>query len=289
MLKTIHLTGKFHKGSPCVALLGGFDGMHVGHKKLLEKAKAYGLPIGVMSLVGCKGNESLFTSEERANFFVGLGADFIFEASFSQIKDRSAEEFLQTLEKEFSPKVFICGDDFRFGKDALGDTKWLKRATQVSVQVEKLVKKNGEKVSATRIKSCLQQGDVKRANELLGERFFLIGEVFAERQVGRTIGFPTANVLYPADKFALKKGVYETRVVINGVEYKGITNFGHRPTFENNDVLTETYLDGFDGDLYGKKIKISFVRYLREIKKFDDATALKAQLTEDIRRVREND
>ena len=289
MLKTVHLTGQFHKGLPCVMLLGGFDGLHVGHRKLMDCAKGYGLPIGVMSIVGCKGKESLFTPIERENCFAGAGADFVFALPFAEIKDMSAEEFLRLLEDEFAPKAFLCGDDFRFGKEASGDIKMLKRTAHVSVEVEKLVKIDGEKVSSTRIKEYVASGGVEKANALLGERFFLIGDVFQDRQVGRTIGFPTANVLYPTDKYPLKKGVYETRVVVNGAEYKGITNFGHRPTFENESVLTETYLDGFDGDLYGKKLKVEFVRFLRDIQKFDDAAGLKKQLTEDIRRVREND
>ena len=114
----------------------------------------------------------------------------------------------------------------------------------------------------------------------------MIGEVFKDRQVGRTIGFPTANVLYPQEKFPLKKGVYETKVEYNGVVYKGITNYGARPTFGNENVLTETYLDGFGGDLYGETLKIRFVRFLREIQKFESVELLKQQLEKDIKKVR---
>jgi riboflavin kinase/FMN adenylyltransferase len=103
------------------------------------------------------------------------------------------------------------------------------------------------------------------------------------------MGFPTANILYPQEKFPLKQGVYETCVTVDGVRYKGITNYGARPTFDNACVLTETYLDGFHGDLYGKALKVEFVRFLREITRFADMQALKQQLETDIRRVRNND
>jgi riboflavin kinase/FMN adenylyltransferase len=107
--------------------------------------------------------------------------------------------------------------------------------------------------------------------------------------VGRTIGFPTANILYPQDKFPLKQGVYETRVAVDGKTYKGITNYGARPTFDNDRIITETYLDGFNGDLYGKVLKVEFVRYLRDITRFDSVETLKNQLTKDIERVRKDD
>jgi riboflavin kinase/FMN adenylyltransferase len=147
----------------------------------------------------------------------------------------------------------------------------------------------GEKVSSRSIKKHLTEGEVAQANVLLGERFFLLGEVIKDRGVGRTIGFPTANILYPQDKFPLKQGVYESRVTVDGISYKGITNYGARPTFDNERVITETYLDGFDGDLYGKTLKVEFVRYLRDITRFDSVETLKRQLTKDIERVRNYD
>ena len=162
----------------------------------------------------------------------------------------------------------------------------IETAMQVRVEILPLVEKNGEKVSSRSIKSLLQSGRVEEANELLQESYFVCGEVIADRQVGRTIGFPTANVLYPKEKFPIKTGVYETRVTLNGVTYKGITNYGARPTFGDEKTLTETYLDGFDGDLYGKIIKVEFVRFLRPIQKFNGAEALKAQLQKDIDCVR---
>ena len=103
------------------------------------------------------------------------------------------------------------------------------------------------------------------------------------------MGFPTANVLYPEEKFPLKEGVYEARTEVEDREYKCIANFGSRPTFGDERVLTETYLDGFSGDLYGRTIEVRFIRYLRGVKKFDGADALKRQLESDIRRVRQGD
>lgn len=286
MLKTVWLTEKKDVKKGSIMLLGGFDGLHVGHRRLLSCAKAEKLPVGLMTIVGGKTDGSLFTFEERERIFKESGADFVFELPFAEIRNLTPEAFLKILTEAFAPKMFVCGEDFRFGLGATGTPEILKQATHVRVEVLPLVEMCGEKVSSRTIKKLLAEGEIAKANALLGECFFLLGEVVKDRQVGRTIGFPTANILYPQEKFPLKKGVYETYAVLEGKTHKGITNYGARPTFDNDSVLTETYLDGFSGDLYGKKLEIRFVRYLRDIRKFDGAEALRAQLQEDIRKVR---
>ena len=288
MLKTVWLTEQPNNEKGVAMLLGGFDGLHAGHRKLLSRAKNSGCSVGLMTIVGGK-EKGLFTFAEREEIFKEAGADFVFELPFEEIKNLSPQEFLQLLEKEFSPKLFVCGEDFRFGANASGTAKTIKTDTQVCVEVLPLLEIAGEKVSSTTIKALLKEGRVEMANELLAHNFFLIGKVYEDRKVGRTIGFPTANIPYPEGKFPLKIGVYETRVFVDGKTYKGITNYGARPTFEENTVVTETYLDGFSGDLYGKELKVEFVRYLRDVVKFDSVEKLKDQLTKDIKRVKEHD
>lgn len=287
MLKTVWFTKKnIEEGT--TLLLGGFDGLHMGHRQLLSCAKKHPHPIGVMTIFGGKG-DCIFTKEEREFVFQRAGVDFVFELSFSKIKDLTPKAFLEVLQAQLFPKMLICGEDFRFGAGAQGDPATLQAIEDISTKVLPLLELDGKKVSSYAIKNCLENGDILQANALLGERFFLIGEVVRDRQVGRTLGFPTANILYPQDKFSLKKGVYETRVTVDGREYKGITNYGARPTFDNETVFTETYLDGYQGELYGRRLQVEFVRYLREITKFDSVEGLKAQLQEDVRRIREND
>ena len=270
-------------------LLGGFDGLHVGHKQLVARAKTFGLPIGIMSITGGKGERNLFTEKEREYIFRTNGIDFLFVLPFAEIKDMSPVEFVGLLQAQFHVQAFVCGDDFRFGKQAKGTPETLKDATQVCVEVEKLLKIDGEKASATLVKTALKSGEVEKASRILGESFFLVGEVEKGRSVGKTLGFPTANVAYPNEKFAVKQGVYQTEVWVDGKRYNAITNYGARPTFDNEEVLTETYLDGFDGDLYGKTIEIRFVRFMRDVQKFSSGQELKAQLQKDINEVRTND
>ena len=288
MLNVVRLTENWIEGAPCVLALGGFDGLHVGHREVVARAKAFSLPVGIMTIVGGKG-KGLFTLPERRDIFLRAGADFALELDFEKIKTMTADEFARALTERFCVSAFVCGEDFRFGAGAQGNAESLKRATHVRVERLALCELDGEKVSSSLVKGRLALGEVERANELLGESYFLLGEVVSGRKVGRTIGFPTANVAYSQDKFPLRFGVYETRIAVEGKEYKGITNFGARPTFDDESVWTESYLDGFSGDLYGKKICVKFVKYLRGIKRFEGAEALRGQLLEDIGRIRTND
>ncbi len=265
-------------------LLGGFDGLHIGHRRLLSHAKASGFSVGVMSIIGGKDG-NLFTFAERERIFQENGADFMIELPFEEIKALTPQQFIGKLTSEFDVRLFVCGEDFRFGAGAAGTPETLK-AMQIPVETLSLVCIDGEKISSRTVKQRLKTGDIEGVNALLGEEFFLLGRVERDRQVGRTIGFPTANIPYPAEKFPLKIGVYETRVTVDGKEYKGITNYGARPTFDNEKVVTETHLDGFSGDLYGRELCVRFVKFLREVKKFNGADELKAQLEEDIRRIR---
>lgn len=285
MLKTVWLTDN-KKTNGIAMLLGGFDGLHIGHRRLLSRAKESGLSVGLMTIVGGK-EDALFTFEEREEIFKAAGVDFVFELSFAEIKDLTPAEFLELLQKEFLPSLYICGEDFRFGAKAAGTPKMIEELTHVRGEVLPLVEYAGQKISSTTVKKLLTNGNVEDAALLLGEEFFVIGTVVKDRQVGRTLGFPTANIVYPMGKYPLKIGVYETQVEVGGRTYKGITNYGARPTFDNDRVITETYLNGFSGDLYGRRLKVKFIRFLREVQRFDSVEQLKEQLTKDIRQVRD--
>ena len=287
MLKTIVLR-QFDNSLPCVILLGGFDGLHLGHRQLVARAKNFGLPIGIMTIEDCKSTGNLFTVSEREEIFKSAGIDFVLEMPFLKIKDLSPQEFINLLKKDRTVKAFVCGTDFRFGAGAKGTPETILELGE-KVIVEELLFENGEKIGASLIKSLLANGEVAQAKKLLGHAFFLEGQVQEDRKIGRTIGFPTANIRYPKGKFPIKSGVYETSAIIDGVSYKGITNYGARPTFLDEEIWTETHFISYMGDLYGKKIKIEFERFLREIKKFDSAEELKSQLIKDVRSVTEND
>jgi riboflavin kinase/FMN adenylyltransferase len=267
-----------------VVTLGGFDGAHIGHKILIERAKATKRTVGMMTISGGKEGKSLFTDEEKESIFRALGVDFVLALEFDKIKGLTPEEFILYLEKECDAKAFVCGEDFRFGRGATGSPLTVKEMGR-TVFVENILYDGGEKVGATLIKRCLESGEIEKANALLGFEFFLDGEVVKDRGVGRKIGFPTANIFYPETKFPIRKGVYETRVFIDGKEYKGITNYGTRPTFNDELLTTETHLISYTGTLYGKKLRVRFVRRLRDVQRFESEKRLIEQLEKDVKDV----
>ena len=265
--------------------MGGFDGLHIGHRLLLRRAKEYGLPVGVMTIAGGKGN-SVFTLRERESVYRRAGVDFAVELPFAEIKELSPQAFVAIMEQQFSPKAFVCGEDFRFGKSAAGDPALLQALATAQVDVLPLLEVDGEKVSASTVKACIMAGELEKATALLGEPFFLTGKVQEGRKVGRTIGFPTANLTYPETKCPLSYGVYASEAVVDGKTYRAITNFGSQPTFLEGQVCVEAHLDGFDGDLYGRELTVRFLRKIRDIRKFACVEDLQKQLRADLNEIR---
>ena len=280
--------GKKTRG--CALLLGGFDGLHKGHERLLSAAKQSGLPVAAICISGGKG-APLFTKTERNAVFYNNGIAAVYPLLYDEIRNVTAIEFAREVKEKIAPARCFCGEDFRFGAGGKADGRDFEAFSGVPVQTIPVLKdeKTGEKIGAERIKSLLAAGDVQAANALLSGDFFLTGEVIKDRGVGRTIGFPTANIRYPEGKFVIKRGVYETAATIDGKEYKGITNFGARPTFFNDAVITETHFLNFSGNLYGATLTLYFKRFLREISAFKGAEELKKQLDYDKRRVIDGD
>jgi riboflavin kinase/FMN adenylyltransferase len=286
MLKKLNVCDGIEK-SPCVFLLGGFDGLHIGHKKLVDFAKLFRLPVGMMTMEGGKGN-GLFTLEEKCKIFRAQGVDFIDAMSFDEhLKNTSREDFLSALLKRYTIRAFVCGKDFRFGKEAAGDPAFIARYTGIPVHDLDILNVDGRKVSSTLIKERLKEGKVKEANALLTQPFFVNGKVEEGRKEGRKLSFPTANLSYPENKFLIHEGVYAVHSDLAGKRYYGICNVGACPTFGVNSLKVEVNYDGFDGDLYGQEIDVFFDGYLRDIQKFPSKEALTEQLNFDRRRVRD--
>ena len=296
MLKVIEY-GKDEYSFPALLVLGCFDAIHLGHRELIKKAKLQakinGLDLGVMMFRDGKGGKLVYTFDERLSILETLGVKFVLAIDFNEEFMATAPlDFLATIENYINVKAYMSGKDFRFGAKAKGKASTLKSYAEddengVWYMSVKDVLCEGEKVSTTLIKSCLEGGDVSKADRLLGSDFNVTGEVVhGAGRGGEEVGFPTVNIVYPEDKYPVKAGVYKVYSVIDGTKYFGIANYGNCPTFGDDRVALEVYFDGFSGDLYGAVLTIYFVGYIRDIVCFNSVAELSSQLERDIAFIR---
>ena len=286
---------------PTVIALGYFDSVHLGHQRVINTARKFAdennCTLTVFTFLGnvkdvLNGRKecSVYLPSERGNIIKELGADEIYFAPVTkEFLSLDKKVFLDNLNQKFNIKGYVSGIDYTFGAFGKGNAEYLtdyaKAKNQIHIVVDTFAI-DGEKVSTTLIKSLLENGNVKKANELLGRNYSVSGMVKKDRQVGKQLGFPTANIVLDSQKFSLKNGVYSGIVEVNKTTYKSIINYGARPTFDLGEKLVEAHLIDFDGDLYDKKIEVQFLDYMRDIKKFESAEKLVEQLNFDVRMIK---
>ncbi len=292
MLEVIEY-GKGEYEFPALVVLGCFDAIHAGHRDLLKKAKLQakinGLDLGVMMFKEGKSGKLVYSFEERCAILEQFNVKFVLAVDFNEeFKAVAPLDFLHEVEEKINVKAYMSGKDFRFGAGAKGKSSTLKNYAEdeengVWYMPVKDVDLNGEKISTTLIKTCLDQGDVAKANALLGAEFTVSGEVVKGEGRGTSqVGFPTVNIVYPEWKHPLKHGVYSVKCMVGDTDYQGIANFGTCPTFADERVALEVYLEGFSGDLYGQILTIRFIDYIRDIEEFGSAEELSGQLQNDL-------
>ena len=294
-MEIIEYSNNIGKLPPSVIALGFFDGVHVGHRALLrrakEEAKELGLGFTVFTFFsespGLKAGEGrLYSTEEKCELLAALGVDCAIVASFEELSGLSAEEFVKdVLVSRLSCRVAVTGEDFRFGKGASGDTDELSRLMTVCggrairVSDEKI---DGSKISTSMIKEMLSSGNVRGARELLGEPYHIDAKVEHGRGVGRTLGIPTVNNSLPTGNDFIAKGVYLSLVKIDGRSYTGLTNIGTCPTFEERPTHAETFILDFSGEIYEKKIRIYLIDYIREERRFSSERELALEIEKNV-------
>lgn len=274
--------------------LGNFDGLHAGHRAVLSKAYKYSLDNNVRAVALVfdvhpknfpgKKIRLLQTNEEKKTEIekIGLETETI---SFEEFRNFSAEEFvIKVLKEKFKAKAVFCGFNYHFGKGGAADANDLARLCSengIEAHVNEETFVDGEKVNSSRLRELLGSGDVEKANRLMTKDFSYSFEVVHGQKRGRQMGFPTANQYFPPELVIPKFGVYASTAEVDGKIYKSFTNIGSRPTFPEDDVRSETHLFDFDGDLYGKKVRVTLRKFIREERKFDSQEELAIQLTED--------
>ncbi len=287
-----------------VLTVGNFDGVHLGHQKLLNElltqSKNYKVPSVVCTfkphprviLRPQEPHHRLFDYRDQCEVLEKMGIDYLIEEKFSKdFSLMSGEEFLENyIEKIFHPKHLVVGYDFNFGKSRSGNTEYLKQFCQQKgwgLTIVDAFEKEGQIVSSSQIRKLLEHGDLKKAEDFLGRPYYLRGPVRVGYKRGRLLGVPTAN-LSPEIDFVPRKGVYFTWAFLNDRKIPSITNIGFNPTFENSDsyLKVETHLFDFDEDIYGEHLKIQLLQFHRDEMKFGSFELLKAQIHKDLEQAR---
>ena len=303
MVKSINLYNSFnikahHKNS--IILIGNFDGLHLGHQKLFNLAKnykkKYSLKVGVMTFEPMPKmyfnndikNFRISNQKQKINFLNKLNVDFVitknFNKEFSKIKSNKFIE--RILKKKLKAKFIFVSNNFRFGNKREGDVKQLieyEKKCDYKIIKPKPLKHKAKIVSSSLIRNYLQKGKLDKANKLLDRKWSIEGKVQKGKQLGKKIGFPTANIDIN-DYVLAHPGVYSVRVKMtrSPKPIKGIANLGYRPTFNEKKILLEVHLFNFYGNLYNKVLTVEFLRFIRKEKKFKNVIELKKQIKIDL-------
>lgn len=279
--------------------LGYFDGVHLGHKAVILSAVEYAQRNGNKSAVITFKDHPcchfygvcpkyILSREDREIEIKKLGVDYLYELDFDEkICSLSAKEYLEDiLVKYFSPISISTGFNHNFGAKKSGNVEFLKENEKkygykyFEIPPQKL---DGEVISSTIIRRYLQNGEIEKANRMLGHNFKISGKVIQGQQLGRTIGFRTANLIYPNELVDIPFGVYE----VNTQYGKGITNFGVRPTVSKTQKpVAETHILNFNQDIYNQDLQVEFLDMIRKEQKFNSLDELKTQIQQDIKRVK---
>lgn len=278
----------------CLAL-GYFDSVHLGHRNLISESRKLADKMGCGLAVATFTNNAykqfnehdkqVYTYPERCELLKDL-CDYVLPMRFdSRLKNCSAEMFLEHLISVHNIKAMTCGYDYLFGKGARGDAELLSGFCS-SHGIECLVVPKFEtdsvRISTTAVKSLLAEGSIERANEFLGEPFFVTGKVVHGRGAGRLFDIPTANIKFPSSKLLPKSGAYGVVCTVDGKQYFGAANVGNRPTFGMSKLVVEVMIAEFNENIYDKEIKLSFRKYLRPIVCFETPAQLSKQVHKDI-------
>ncbi len=284
-----------------IIVIGNFDGIHLGHQKLLEFAKKKlkpGMKLGVITffphpdsvIKSRSDNFFLTTYDEKIEILESLGVNTIFFIEFSAAFSKlSPDEFIQRLLKITNIKSVVVGENFRFGHFGKGDADYLRHQLKnysIKTYSIPLYRKDGEIVSSTLIRNSIYDGEFKIAEKYLGREYLICGTILKGKQLGRILGFPTVNVDVQ-NKIIPSTGVYKGSAYFQGKSYFALIFVGSSSFNSTNDIIIEAWLDKFDKDIYGKEICLHIEKFIRKPKKVNDVEKLKELIKKDYKKAKD--
>ncbi len=287
---------------PTAVALGCFDGLHKGHAAVIGRAvqeqengltpTVFTFPDSPLRELSGSGAPRLMENSERSRLLEGMGVQYLYQIPFSSLMNLSPEEFVSRILRDVlqARKVF-CGFNYHFGKGGRAGSGELQQlCKQEGIEAVSLdpVMEEGAPISSTRIRNMVETGNIESANRMLGRPFFYTGEVINGRKLGRLMGTPTLNQVFPEGFILPRFGVYAALVSCDGWMTSGVTNIGMKPTVGSPVPLSETWMPDYQGkELYGKQVKIQLLHFLRPEKKFEDLDRLRQAILSDGDRARE--
>lgn len=298
-MKIITELDKIRIDEDSVIAIGKFDGVHKGHRALIDQVlslgKQYNLKTVIFTFVpspadffGLTDGYSIMSEQEKIFVLEDMGIDYLVEFPFNtETAGMEPVVFIEDmLCKQLKAKYIVSGSDVSFGKGGKGNYELLQELSDKNgyktIKIDK-IKINGDEISSTLIRKLITKSNIENANSMLGQPFMAKGQVITGNKIGRTIGFPTINVMPDSKKVLPKNGVYYSQVLVDGVLYNSISNIGVKPTIaDDNDVLIETYIYDFNADIYGKDVIVYLLEFKRPEQKFSGLAQLTEVLNRDI-------
>lgn len=273
-------------------VLGTFDGVHKGHRAVISSVKDCNITAVTFlyppKMYFDKSVKALYPPEIKAEALKSLGVEKIEILDFLKVKDISPIDFLNVIKKKYNPDIIACGFNFRFGKNALGSTELLKEfcnSNNTELKISNPVSVGGNVVSSSEIRALIENGEIKQANKLMLFPFSFKAPVIKGKKLGRTLGFPTANQVYPENIVVPRFGVYEVEAIIDNKSHKGVSDIGVKPTVGSDKIQCETYILDYSKNLYSKDLKIVLKSFIRPEMKFSGVEELKNQIKKDVEKI----
>ncbi len=295
-MKVVNSIELYEKKENTSIALGAFDGVHLAHSAVIKEAVNSEFTPAVFSfsqlpsgVIGGFHVPSITTKETKQKLFEELGVKIFFCPSFLDFKDMSAEDFVLMLKEKLGVKKITCGFNFTFGVNRTGNPQVLKQLCkqhEIELKVIPPIIVNDAPVSSTRIRAYIEEGELDKARELLGHEFEFALKVKQGNHLGSSWEIPTINQEFPKNFIIPKHGVYASKTIIDGKEYKSITNIGIKPTIGSENVCSETNIFDFDGDLYDESVTVVLRFFIRPERKFENIDELKRAINKDIEYVK---